>query len=91
MVTSLKNEWTLLYLLSAVVLGSTPSLPAESCREIKANEAGEAVSGNPWLDPTGSGEVILAYCDMDTEGLVIFLVINRLFYARNALTVSEGT
>lgn len=79
------------YLLSAVVLGSTPSLPAESCREIKANEAGEAVSGISWLDPTGSGEVILAYCDMDTEGLVIFLVINRLFYARNALTVSEGT
>ena len=54
-----------------MALGSTPSLSAESCREIKANEAGEAVSGNSWLDPTGSGEVVLAYCDMNTEGLKI--------------------
>ena len=63
-------------LLYAVVLGSTPSLPAESCAEIKANEAGEAVSGNFWLDPTGSGAIILAYCDMYTEGLKIFTVHN---------------
>ena len=58
-------------LLLAVVLGSTPSLPAESCKEIKANEAGEVVSGNSWLDPTGSGDIVLAYCDMETEGLII--------------------
>ena len=31
------------------------------------------VSGNSWLDATGSGEVILAYCDMNTEGLELFL------------------
>ena len=61
-------------LLYTVALGSTPSLPAESCQEIKANEAGEAVNSNSWLDPTGSGEVILAYCDMDTEGLKYFLL-----------------
>jgi len=61
-------------LLYAVVLGSTPSLPAESCAEIKANEAGEAVSGNFWLEPTGSGAIILAYCDMHTEGLKIFII-----------------
>ncbi|XP_078370821.1 uncharacterized protein LOC144654536 [Oculina patagonica] len=48
-------------------LGSIPSLPAQSCKEIKANEGGQAVSGNSWLDPTRSGEVILAYCDMNTE------------------------
>ena len=58
-------------LFLAVALGSTPSLPAESCEEIKANEAGEAVSGNSWLDPTGSGKIVLAYCDMETGGLLI--------------------
>ena len=58
-----------------MALGSTPSLPAESCKEIKANEAGEAVSGNSWLDPTGSGEVILAYCDMNTEGLIMHVSV----------------
>ena len=59
------------FLFLAVALGSTPSLPAESGKEIKANEAGEAVSGNLWLDPTGSGEIVLAYCDMETGGLLI--------------------
>ena len=39
--------------------------------EIKANEGGQAVSGNSWLDVTGSGEIILFYCDMNTEGLII--------------------
>ncbi|KAL9989369.1 hypothetical protein ACROYT_G003911 [Oculina patagonica] len=48
-------------------LGSIPALPAQSCKEIKANEGGQAVSSNSWLDPSGSGEVILAYCDMNTE------------------------
>ncbi|XP_078363274.1 uncharacterized protein LOC144647348 [Oculina patagonica] len=48
-------------------LGSIPALPAQSCKEIKANEDGQAVSSNSWLDPSGSGEVILAYCDMNTE------------------------
>ena len=52
-------------------LGSFPALPAQSCKEIKANEGGQAVSGNSWLDPTASGEVILAHCDMNTEGLII--------------------
>ena len=57
-----------LFLLLSEQLGSILSLPAQSCKEIKANEGGQAVSGNSWLDPTGSGEVILAYCDMSTEG-----------------------
>ena len=60
------------FFLSSEQLGSISTLPAESCKEIKANEGGHAVSGNSWLDPTGSGEVILAFCDMNTEGLKIF-------------------
>ncbi|XP_078363263.1 uncharacterized protein LOC144647339 [Oculina patagonica] len=48
-------------------LGSIPALTAQSCKEIKANEGGQAVSSNSWLDPSGSGNVILAYCDMNTE------------------------
>ena len=60
--------------LSSEQLGSIPTLPAQSCKEIKANEGGQAVSSNSWLDATGSGEVILAYCDMNTEGL------ERLFF-----------
>ena len=57
-------------------LGSFSALPAQSCKAIKANEGGQAVSGNSWLDPTGSGEVILAYCDMNTEGLIILHFIS---------------
>ena len=58
-------------LFPAVALGSTPSLPAQSCKEIKANEAGETVSGNSWLDPADSGEIVPAYCNMETGGLLI--------------------
>ena len=61
-----------LFLPLLVQLGSFPALPAQSCKEIKANEGGQAVSGSSWLDPTGSGELIMAYCDMNTEGLIIF-------------------
>ncbi|XP_078348972.1 uncharacterized protein LOC144633909 isoform X2 [Oculina patagonica] len=53
--------------IKRIPLGSIPTLPAQSCKEIKANEGGQAVSSNSWLDPSGSGEVILAYCDMNTE------------------------
>lgn len=60
-------------LLFTVVLGSTPSLPGKSCREIKANEAGEVVSGSFWLDPRSSGEAVLAYCDMNTGGLRLYI------------------
>ena len=50
-----------------VPLGSIPELPADSCKEIKASERGQAVSGNYWLDSTGSGNSIPAHCDMKTE------------------------
>ncbi|KAL9964014.1 hypothetical protein ACROYT_G027585 [Oculina patagonica] len=50
-----------------VPLGSISELPADSCREIKASEGAQTVSGNYWLDSTRSGNSILARCDMDTE------------------------
>ncbi|XP_022801776.1 uromodulin-like isoform X3 [Stylophora pistillata] len=50
-----------------VPLGSIPELPGDSCKEIKASEGGQAVSGNYWLDSTRSGDSMLARCDMKTE------------------------
>jgi len=81
----MKAEWLYCWikvpLLSSEQLGSIPTLPAQSCKEIKANEGGQAVSGNSWLDATGSGEVTLAYCDMNTEGLkkyyLIFMIVKK--------------
>ena len=52
----------------AVPLGSISELPADSCKEIKASEGGQAISGNYWLDSAGSGKPTLARCDMKTEG-----------------------
>ena len=52
----------------AAPLGSIPDLPALSCREIKASEGKDTVSGKYWLDPTGSGKVAFVYCDMINEG-----------------------
>ncbi|PFX26091.1 Uromodulin [Stylophora pistillata] len=45
-------------------LGSIPELPALSCHEAKASEGKTAISGNYWLDPTGTGKSVLIYCDM---------------------------
>ena len=58
----------MLFLSHPVPLGSVPGLPADSCKEIKASEGGQAISGNYWLDSTRSGNSILARCDMKTEG-----------------------
>ena len=52
----------------SVPLGSIRELSAKSCKEIKASEGGQAVSGNYWLDSTRSGNSILARCDMRTKG-----------------------
>ena len=51
-----------------VPLGSFPELPAETCKEIKASEGGQAVSGKYWFDSIVPGKVVLADCDMATEG-----------------------
>ncbi|KAL9966674.1 hypothetical protein ACROYT_G024786 [Oculina patagonica] len=48
-------------------LGSIPELPAESCKEIKASEGIQAVSGKYWFHSLKHGKSVLAYCDMETE------------------------
>ena len=52
----------------AAPLGSISDLPALSCREIKASEGKDTISGKYWLDPTSSGKAVLIYCDMINEG-----------------------
>lgn len=50
-----------------VPVGSMPELPTDSCKEIKASEGRQAVSGNNGLDPTTSGNPMIARCNMTTE------------------------
>ena len=49
-------------------LGSIPELAAESCHEIKESEGGEAVSKKYWFDSIVPDNIVLADCDMETEG-----------------------
>lgn len=49
-------------------LGSIPELPAQSCKEIKASEGIEAVSGEYWFHSKKLEKPVLAYCDMEVEG-----------------------
>ena len=51
-----------------VALGSIPELPAETCKEIKASESGQAASGKYWFDDNKTGKSVLTHCDMDIEG-----------------------
>ncbi|CAH3179058.1 unnamed protein product [Porites lobata] len=51
----------------AVPLGSIPEIPAETCKEIKASELGQAVSGDYWFDSVLPGKIILLPCNMETE------------------------
>ena len=53
--------------LNNFVLLSFPELSADSCGEIKASEGTQAVSGNYWLDSTGTGKSILGHCNMTAE------------------------
>ena len=46
--------YVLLSFCIPVLLGSIPELPAESCKEIKDSEEGQALSGEYWLNPKGS-------------------------------------
>ena len=55
-------------LFGLVPLDSIPELPAETCKEIKASEGEKAVSGKYWFDSIEPGNVLLAYCNMSTEG-----------------------
>ena len=54
--------------LFSVPLGSIPELPAKSCKEIKASEGAQAVSGKYWFDSIKPGKTLLVDCDMNTEG-----------------------
>ena len=60
-----------------VPLGSISGLPAESCEEIRANEGGQASSGEYWLNSIVSGKVVLVHCDMETGGqLPVFVIFS---------------
>ena len=56
------------FFLFLVSLGSVPELPAESCAEIRASEGEDAVSGNYWFNSIKPGEVVMAHCNMLTQG-----------------------
>ena len=51
-------------LYHTVPLGSIQELPAESCSEIKASEGNEMVNGDYWIYSEGSGQTILARCEV---------------------------
>ena len=61
-------------------LGSIPELPAESCREIKASEGKNTISGKYWVDPTGTGNKRLVYCDMELEGYSRLVCLSNLIF-----------
>lgn len=65
-----------------VAIGSMPELPAQTCKEIKASE-GQAVSGDYWFDSIVPGNIVLASCNMETEG-GIYLLLNK----RNAISLT---
>ena len=52
------------------ILGAIPELSADSCKEIKTSEGGQAVSGIYWLNFIKPHTPVLAHCDMISEGRV---------------------
>ena len=52
----------------SVPLGSITELPAETCKEIKLSEGGQAVSDKYWFSSIVPGEKVSAHCDISTEG-----------------------
>ena len=67
-VSSFRNVTVIIFLSFLVPLGSIPELPAESCKEIKASEGEQAVSGNYWFKFNILNYPVLVHCDMKTEG-----------------------
>ncbi|XP_027038512.1 scavenger receptor cysteine-rich type 1 protein M130-like isoform X2 [Pocillopora damicornis] len=53
--------------MKRVPLGSVPELPAETCKEIKTSEGGQAVSARYWIFSIIPEKIVFAYCDMKTE------------------------
>ena len=67
--SEIKTSQQLYYSFCFVVpLGSIPEIPAETCKEIKASEFGQAVSGDYWFDSVLPGKIILLPCNMETVG-----------------------
>lgn len=62
---------TICFSFLIVSLGSIPEMPAETCKEIKDSEGGQAFSGKYWFDSILAGQVVFAFCDMETEGKLI--------------------
>ena len=57
----------LVFLFSILaILGAIPELSADSCKEIKASEGGQAVSGYYWVNLIK--RAVLLHCDMKIEG-----------------------
>ncbi|EDO46921.1 predicted protein [Nematostella vectensis] len=51
-------------------LGSSPVLPAFSCKEIRDGASGHVIppDGEYWVDPRTTGKPFKIYCDMTTDG-----------------------
>ena len=75
----------------AVPLGSIPEIPAETCKEIKASEFGQAVSGDYWFDSVLPGKIILLPCNMETEGQWLYESVKdrlRVMFTRYRIAFS---
>ena len=71
-----------LFLFLSVSLAWNPELLAKSCKEIKASEGGQLISGKYWFDWIIPGKVILVHCDMETEcdtSIIIIIFIEEAF------------
>ena len=69
----------------SVPLGSIPEVAAETCHEIKRSEGREAVSGKYWFDSIVPDNVVLAKCDMETEGDALLTMPNSSYYTSFAV------
>ncbi|KAL9963780.1 hypothetical protein ACROYT_G027320 [Oculina patagonica] len=74
-----------------VPLGSIPELPADSCKEIKASEGAQAVSGYYWLDLERNGNPLKVFCDMTTDGGGWLLVSNVVIDGSSPFQLSVET
>ena len=90
--SEIKTSQQLYYSFCFVVpLGSIPEIPAETCKEIKASEFGQAVSGDYWFDSVLPGKIILLPCNMETEGQWLYESVKdrlRVMFTRYRIAFS---